>query len=153
VQAWSRACAPRALRVRARSRTSCGCTRAAEVVDTAGAALLAASTLHLGFQLTVTVLVYPALARVPADDWPAAHDAHSRSIVPLVALTYAALLTTLGWSLATTPRSAWLVLAVLGTVITFGTTALAAAPTHGRLGREVADAMAAMLRAETADDE
>jgi hypothetical protein len=106
------------------------------VVDTAGAALLAASTLHLGFQLTVTVLVYPALARVPADDWPAAHDAHSRSIVPLVVLTYAALLTTLGWSLATTPRSAWLLLAVLGTVITFGTTALAAAPTHARLGRE-----------------
>jgi hypothetical protein len=106
------------------------------VVDTAGVALLAASTLHLGFQLTVTVLVYPALARVPADDWSTAHDAHSRAIVPLVVLTYAALLTTAAWSLATSPRSAGLLLAVLGIVVTFATTAVAAAPTHARLGRE-----------------
>jgi hypothetical protein len=106
------------------------------VTDAASVALLAATTLHLGFQLTVTVLVYPALARVPADHWSAAHDAHSRAIVPLVVLTYGALLATGLWALLTTPMSTGLLLAALGTAVTFATTALVAAPTHTRLGRE-----------------
>jgi len=99
-------------------------------------ALAAATALHLGFQLTVTVLVYPALARVDAEDWSRAHDAHSRSIVPLVVLTYAALLTAGVWALLTTPLSAGLLLAALATTTTFATTAFVAAPTHTRLGRE-----------------
>ena len=106
------------------------------MTDPAGVAFLAATTLHLGFQLTVTVLVYPALARVPADSWAAAHDAHSRAIVPLVVLTYGALLATGVWALLTTPMSAGLLLAALGTAVTFATTAFVAAPTHTRLGRE-----------------
>ncbi len=99
-------------------------------------ALLLATTLHLGFQLTVTALVYPALARVRLEDWSRAHDAHSRAIVPLVVLSYAALLTATGWSLATTPLTTGLVLAAAGIVLALGTTAVVAAPLHGRLGRE-----------------
>ena len=106
------------------------------MADLAAVALLAATTLHLGFQLTVTVLVYPALTRVPADSWSAAHDAHSRAIVPLVVLTYGALLATGAWALLTTPVGTGLLLAALGTAATFATTAFVAAPTHARLGRE-----------------
>ncbi|WP_406830774.1 hypothetical protein ABEG17_17520 [Pedococcus sp. KACC 23699] len=106
------------------------------MVDLAGAALFAATALHLGFQLTVTVLVYPALARVRPEDWSAAHDAHSRAIVPLVVLTYAALLSTLTWAWVSVPTSPGLLLATAGTALTFATTAFVAAPTHARLGRE-----------------
>lgn len=96
-------------------------------------ALLVASALHLGFQLAVTGLVYPALARVGADGWRTAHAAHSRRIVPLVVLTYGLLLLALGWLLLAGPRTAWLGVAAAGTALSFVTTALAAAPTHGRL--------------------
>ena len=106
------------------------------MADPAATALLAATTLHLGFQLTVTVLVYPALSRVPTDAWPPAHDAHSRAIVPLVVATYGALLATGAWAWATGPRGTGLVLATAATALTFATTAFVAAPTHARLGRE-----------------
>ena len=99
-------------------------------------ALLAAATLHLGFQLTVTCLVYPALARTDETRWSAAHDAHSRAIVPLVVLTYASLITTLAWAWVTSGSSVGLLLATAGTALTFATTAFVAAPTHARLGRE-----------------
>ena len=99
-------------------------------------ALLAATTLHLGFQLTVTALVYPALARVRPEDWSPSHDAHSRAVVPLVVLSYAALLSTLAWSLATAPVTAGLLLAAAGIGLALGTTAVVAAPLHGRLGRD-----------------
>ncbi len=98
--------------------------------------LLAATTLHLGFQLTVTVLVYPALARVPVDQWSQAHARHSRAIVPIVAVTYASLLTSVGWSVATAPLTAGLLVAAAGVVLALGTTAAVAAPLHGRLGRD-----------------
>ncbi|KRE52626.1 hypothetical protein [Phycicoccus sp. Soil748] len=106
------------------------------MADPAATALLAAATLHLGFQLTVTVLVYPALSRVPADAWSPAHDAHSRAIVPLVVATYGALLATGTWALLTTPMTPGLLLALLGTTVTFATTAFVAAPTHAHLGRD-----------------
>jgi len=98
-------------------------------------ALALAAALHAGFQLTVTVLVYPALARVPAQDWAPAHARHSRAITPLVGLCYGALAVTAGWALLDAPRSPALVVAlacVAGSVLT---TATSAAPTHGRLGR------------------
>lgn len=98
-------------------------------------ALALAAVLHAGFQLTVTVLVYPALARVPVGDWAAAHARHSRAITPLVVLCYGTLAVTAGWALLEAPRSPALVAAlacVLGSVLT---TAAAAAPTHGRLAR------------------
>jgi hypothetical protein len=58
--------------------------------DAANAWLLAAAALHAGFQLTVTAIVYPALASTPVDDWAEAHDRHSRRITPVVAVVYGA---------------------------------------------------------------
>lgn len=98
-------------------------------------ALALAAVLHLGFQATVTALVYPALARVGLkhpDDWQSAHERHSRSIVPLVAIVYAALLASGVWSLASTPGPLAL-LAVAGSWAAVLVTGTVAAPTHGRL--------------------
>ncbi len=96
--------------------------------------LAAAAALHLGFQLAVTVLVYPALARVGASVWSTSHDAHSRRIVPLVGLTYAALVGSGVWAVVVSPVSVGLVVALVGAVTVLLTTAFVAAPLHGRLG-------------------
>lgn len=96
--------------------------------------LVLAAALHLGFQLTVTALVYPALGRVPVEAWSLEHARHSRRIVPLVGLTYGLLFVALVWALVAGPVTGWLVLAGAGALLTVATTALAAAPTHGRLG-------------------
>ncbi len=105
-------------------------------VDTPAAVAFAlAAVLHAGFQATVTALVYPALVRVGLehpDDWRAAHDRHSRTIVTLVGVVYVALLATGLWLLFSAPgllnllalAGAWGAVLVTGTV---------AAPTHGRL--------------------
>lgn len=94
--------------------------------------LLAAAALHAGFQLTVTVVVYPALVTVPADRWDAAHGRHSRTIAPVVAVVYAAaLVTCVGATLADV--SAGVLVADAGTGFAFVVTALLAAPTHARL--------------------
>ena len=97
-------------------------------------ALLAATCLHAGFQVTVTTLVYPALARLPGSGWSREHDLHSRRIVPLVGGAYAAVLATTVGALLVDP-SALVVLSAAGSALTLGTTALRAAPLHGRLGR------------------
>ncbi|MBZ5735936.1 hypothetical protein K8Z61_15690 [Nocardioides sp. TRM66260-LWL] len=100
----------------------------------AEALLLAACALHAGFQSVVTVLVYPALAEVPTAGWRTAHDRHSRRITPIVGAVYAAVLAACGLALARTDPDAGLVLALGGTGLALATTALAAAPLHGRLG-------------------
>lgn len=99
-------------------------------------ALVVASALHLGFQLTVTMVVYPALARVSDADWHAAHARHGRAITPLVVLTYGALVLSAAWALvaAAGVARAWVVVSVAGAVIAVATTAFLAAPTHRRLG-------------------
>ncbi|WP_250038485.1 hypothetical protein [Paractinoplanes maris] len=97
-------------------------------------ALLTATAVHLGFQATVTVLVYPALARVPAAQWMSAHRAHSRAITPVVAVVYGSLLITGGWALWS-GASAWTWITVFSTAAAMLVTALVAAPLHGRLGR------------------
>ena len=66
-------------------------------------ALVAATSLHAGFQLTVTLLVYPALARVAPERFAEAHGRHSRAIVPLVGLVYAAVVVTALGVLVTDP--------------------------------------------------
>lgn len=109
---------------------------------TAQAALAAATALHLGFQATVTLLTYPALAdtgrTATPEAWARVHDAHSRRITPLVAVVYGALLVTGAWSVATGPGPAgWVSLAAV--LATFAVTAAMAAPTHGRLARPGAD--------------
>ena len=101
--------------------------------ETWGVLLLAAAALHAGFQLTVTLVTYPALVVVPAGHWREAHARHSRGIAPLVALVYgAALVCCLGATLSAPSWGTWV--ADAGTLLAFAVTATAAAPTHGRLG-------------------
>ena len=107
---------------------------------TATEALLAVSALHAGFQLVVSVVVYPALADVPAALFAPAHTAHSRRITWVVAPLYAAVAAVCAWSLLAWPApvvaQAGTAVALAGHAVACGTTALVAAPTHGRLGRE-----------------
>lgn len=104
-------------------------------VDAPGA-LLAAATLHLGFQLVVTAVVYPALVTTPPRDFPAAHTAHSRRITPVVAVVYGSVLAAWVWVAVSVPSSPHLWVALAGTVLSGVSTAVAAAPTHSRLGQE-----------------
>ncbi len=97
----------------------------------ASAALLAAACLHLGFQLTVTMVVYPALVRAP--DWATAHALHTRRITPLVALLYGALVTTGAWGLVDDLSCTGTWVGVGGAAASILVTALVAGPTHGRL--------------------
>ena len=102
--------------------------------DAALLALVAASALHLGFQLTVTMVVYPALARVDCAHWTEAHRRHGRTITPLVVLAYGALVLSGAWALAVRWPDAWVVVSLVGALVSMLTTALVAAPAHGRLG-------------------
>ncbi|GAB2586709.1 hypothetical protein Aab01nite_51220 [Paractinoplanes abujensis] len=100
---------------------------------TSETALLASAAAHFGFQATVTAVVYPALARVPAAQWPAAHRAHSRAITRLVVVIYGALVVTGVWALWSGFQAGKLV-ALAATAVAFTVTAAAAAPAHARLG-------------------
>ena len=95
--------------------------------------LLAASAAHLGFQLVVTVVVYPALAEVPGGRWAAAHERHSRRIALVVGPLYAAVAAACLWALLSSP-DAWTLVAVGGNGVAVLVTATVAAPLHGRLG-------------------
>ncbi len=99
-------------------------------------ALLAASALHVGFQAVVTLVVYPALADVPATLWSTAHAAHSRRITAVVAPVYVAVGAACLWALVSLPSTVPLLLAVGGHVLAGVVTAAVAAPTHSRLGRQ-----------------
>jgi len=111
-------------------------------------ALVGATALHAGFQTTVTLVVYPALAAVSADAWDAAHDGHARRIAPLVAIVYAAALVAAAGALVTGPGAA-VVVAAAATVATVLVTALSAAPTHGRLSAgPTPDLLRTLLRAD-----
>lgn len=97
--------------------------------------MLAASWLHLGFQLAVTVAVYPTLAAVPPERWPGAHAAHSRRITPVVVLVYAVVVVGAGTVLVAGPRTTLALTAVGANGLALVVTALVAAPAHARLGR------------------
>ena len=107
--------------------------------------LVASAALHLGFQLTVTLVVYPALAAVPPFEWSLAHAAHSRRISYVVAVAYLPLLGVGLWALVAGPFSTALLVAAAGAALSFLTTALVAAPTHGRLGRGRTDELVGRL--------
>lgn len=98
-------------------------------------ALAAAAALHLGFQLVVTAVVYPALAEVPDDDWRRAHDAHSRRITLVVGLVYGLLAAACLWVLVSGSTHLAALISVAGAVISALATAFVAAPVHGELGR------------------
>lgn len=102
-------------------------------------ALAVVTAVHVGFQLTVTSLVYPALAAPDADGFAAAHDHHSRRIVPLVGVVYLALVLVGGWVLVAGPVGPWVVLALVAEAVVLLTTAALAAPLHGALGRRRPD--------------
>ena len=108
--------------------------------------LLAAGFLHLGFQATVTVLVYPAFAGVPQVDWQAFHTAHSRRIAPLVAVVYGLVLVA-GVMVLVDGLTAWRVVGMAGHGLALVTTAVVAAPAHGRLAGARHDAVLARLLA------
>lgn len=97
-------------------------------------ALIVTTALHLGFQLVVTVLVYPALADVPGPSWREHHDRHSRRITPLVVVVYGFLALACGWVLGSGPTMTE-VIAIGACAVAGGLTAVVAAPAHGRLGR------------------
>jgi hypothetical protein len=104
------------------------------VAGSATLALLAAAMLHLGFQLTVSSVVYPALADEPETRWREAHDGHSRRITPVVVVVYGALAAACGWALFTGP-GLWTAVAIGAAAVAALLTAFGAAPAHGRLGR------------------
>ena len=99
---------------------------------TGSEALLAASAAHLGFQVVVTVVVYPALAEVPGGRWSAAHERHSRRIALVVGPLYAAVAAACLWALLSSP-DAWTWVAVGANAVAVLVTATLAAPLHGRL--------------------
>ena len=96
--------------------------------------LLLVAAGHLGFQLTVSLVVYPALAEVGADSWRVAHERHARRIAPLVGAIYVPLVLVLAWTAATEPQATGTWLALVGGALSVVTTAVIAAPLHGRLG-------------------
>lgn len=104
--------------------------------------LVVAAAVHAGFQLAVSTLVYPALADEPPDRFAAAHRAHSRRITPLVTLVYAGVIGSAAPVLAPDrggrPEPA-AIMALAAQAVALGTTALVAAPLHGRLGRARTD--------------
>ncbi len=108
--------------------------------------LLLVAGAHLGFQLSVDLVVYPALADVPPASWQEAHQRHSRRISPVVAAIYPPLVLVLAWAVVVEPGSAGTWLALVGALLAVGTTAAVAAPTHGRLASVPAGARAALMR-------
>lgn len=105
--------------------------------------LLAASAAHAGFQVTVTVLVYPALLR--AEPFAPAHRRHSRAIAPVVAVVYGSLLAAGAVRVAAgaLDPASWVALG--GAAVALLATALVAAPTHGRLAAGRTDRLARRL--------
>lgn len=94
-----------------------------------------AAAVHAGFQATVTLLVYPALVEVDRGAWDVAHARHTRRITSLVALLYAALVATGALLVVRGPEAlGWAALAA--TAAALATTALGAAPIHGRMRAE-----------------
>ncbi|MCF6378667.1 DUF1772 domain-containing protein [Nocardioides KLBMP 9356] len=107
--------------------------------------LLLVAGAHLGFQLTVDLVVYPALRDVGPEDWTRAHAAHSRRITPVVGLVYVPLVLVLGWAAVAEPDDVGTWVAVAGGLLAVGTTAAVAAPVHGRLSSAGEDRRAALL--------
>jgi len=94
--------------------------------------LVAATAVHAGFQLVVTVLVYPGFATVPSEAWAAHHAAHGRRITSLVAVVYTGVIVASGAALLRGPSPAQ-VLSVAASAVALVVTAVVAAPTHRRL--------------------
>ncbi|WP_211319378.1 hypothetical protein [Quadrisphaera granulorum] len=124
--------------------------------------LVAATALHLGFQLVVTLLVYPVLLAdgTEQDDdgdgrgegrWRRAHDLHRRRITPVVGLVYGPLAIACAWVLLVGAPTGWrgvaALLAVAAVVVVVLITATTAGPAHGQLAsRGRSEALVRRLR-------
>lgn len=108
--------------------------------------LLLLAAAHLGFQLTVDLVVYPALGEVSDDAWAGAHDGHSRRITPVVALIYPPLVLVLGWTVLARPGEPGTWVALAGGLLAVATTAAVAAPAHGRLSTVPAAGRPGLMR-------
>ena len=108
--------------------------------------VVAAGFLHLGFQATVTALVYPNFAGIEEADWTAFHATHSRRITPVVVVVYG-LVVVAGVMVVVDGLTAWRVIGMAGHGLALLTTALVAAPAHMRLGDGRDDAVLARLLA------
>ena len=102
--------------------------------EAAATAFLVAASVQAGFLATVTMLVYPELARVRAAHWRQAHDRHRRSIMPMMAVIYVAVAGAGAWWLAV-DWSTLAAVAVTVAVLSMAVTAVLAAPLHRRLVR------------------
>ena len=112
-------------------------------------ALVSATAVHLGFQLTVTLLVYPAFGEVASPEWPAHHRAHSQRITPVVVVVYGAMVAADAWTLLSGGAGRAAHVAVAASAVALGATALVAAPAHGRLTEERGDRdLTLLLRAD-----
>jgi hypothetical protein len=100
---------------------------------TATLLLVVATAVHAGFQVTVTVLVYPALARTGAADWTAVHGEHARRITPLVAAAYGMLVVAGVATVVAGPEGPATWVALAASAVAMLVTATAAAPLHGRM--------------------
>jgi hypothetical protein len=107
--------------------------------------LLLVAGAHLGFQLTVDLVVYPALGEVGPEGWARAHAGHSRRITPVVALVYVPLVLVLGWVAVAGTRDVGTWVALAGGLVSVGATAAVAAPIHGRLSSVDADERSVLL--------
>jgi len=114
--------------------------------DTAAVSLVAATWLHAGFQLVVTLVVYPAFPEVRAEDWRRHHGAHSRRITPVVVLVYGLVVATCAWTVARGLSDVVTVLAVASSGVTLLVTGMLAGPAHRRLTTERTTGNLAALR-------
>jgi hypothetical protein len=101
--------------------------------------LVAASALHAGFQLVVTVLVYPAFRTVPVELWAAQHGRHTRRVIWLAVPVYG-LLALAGLVTLRAGADAWQLVALALLAGCVVVTATVAGPAHNRLaaGRDPA---------------
>lgn len=101
--------------------------------------LLAATGVHLGFQLVVTLVVYPGFVEVADAHWAHHHRQHSRRITPVVVIVYGLLLAACALALVTGP-TALETASVAGCGVAAVATAAVAAPAHSGLaaGRDPA---------------
>ena len=103
--------------------------------DASTTALVAATAWHAAFQVTVTAVVYPVLARWSAAEFARHHAPYTRSVTAVVAVTYAGLGLACLWALVEDTGSVWVWLTGACAALTVVVTGTLAAPIHGRLGR------------------
>ena len=109
-------------------------------------ALLAVTAVHVGFQLVVTAVVYPAFAEVKSEEWVAYHAAHSRRITGVVVVVYGLVLAGCGWVLIDGAVDIATAVSVVASGLALLVTVMLAAPAHRRLTFERRDGELAGLR-------